>query len=589
VPQRPPIVSSVDDAYEFFRWLSNKSRVAFDTETTSVSLYAPDFSVRLIQFATVDEAWVIPFQQWSGLVADVFDRFEGEWVAHNSRYDCGALKREDIHVPLEKLDDTMIMLRLAEPTQSAGLKESAGRHVASGVAAAQKELHEAMRKQGWGWDDVPLDFPAYTFYGAMDGILTARLDQTDVAKRGRASPVYNMELEVRGACSRMEELGLKVDVELAMKASEELRRQSEEMKARVLDALGLTLTSNDQLGRYFLSQPEARAVMTRTTPSGKASVDKETLEAISRTGGTAARVAVSAIECRKYDKLASTYFDNFVDWADADQLIHPQINTLAARTGRMSVQEPALQTLPVRNTDSDAQLVRKCVIPRDDDHVIVSCDAAQIELRLISALSRDPGLIAAFFEADLPGGTDFFTTSARDVYRDSTLVKSDGRRGTIKTFWYASAYGAGVEKMAISAGVPVDEMRGVKQGIQDSYPGFYSFMAVNERMARDSGGWIETAYGRRLPVDEGKEYVATNTRIQGTAADVMKLMIIDLAQAGFDDMMLVPVHDELVFSVPREGVEETCREIERNMERLTDFAVPLRVEAGYGDTWGDAK
>jgi DNA polymerase-1 len=245
--------------------------------------------------------------------------------------------------------------------------------------------------------------------------------------------------------------------------------------------------------------------------------------------------------------------------------------------------------MPVRNTDPDAQLVRQCVIPRQEDHVIVACDAAQIELRLIAAMSRDPGLIAAFAEADLPGGTDFFTTSAQGVYSDPSLNKDDGRRRTIKTFWYASAYGAGVDKMAVSAGVSVDEMREVKRGIQESYPGFYSFMAVNERMARDSGGWIDTAYGRRLPVDEGKEYVATNTKVQGTAADVMKLMIIDLAQAGFDSSMMVPVHDELVFSIPREDVEDTCREIERNMQRLTDFEVPLRVEAGWGDTWGSAK
>lgn len=574
----------------FWRWLSEQSWIAFDTETTSTHVYAHDFRVRLIQFGSPDQAWVLDFDQWRGLVSDVFARFDGELVAHNSRYDVSALKREGVHVPLERLHDTMIMLRLAEPTQSAGLKESASRHVAAGVAASQRALHEALRKQGWGWENVPLDFTLYRFYAAMDAILTARLFETPVARRGRASPVYNMELDVRSACSRMEELGLRVDVELAMKTSAELRRQSEEMKERVLDKLGLRITSNDELGRYFLADPDARAVMTRTTPKGRPSVDKETLVAISMTGHgttTVARVAYSALQVRKFDKLASTYFDNFVDWADADELIHPSIDTIAARTGRMSVREPALQTLPIRGTDPEAQIVRRCVVPRNEGDVIVSCDASQIELRLIAALSRDPGLIDAFSIADT-GGVDFFTTSAQEVYHDPSLTKHDGRRRTIKTFWYASAYGAGVEKMAVSADVSVDEMREVKAGIQNRYPGFYSFMAVSEREARDNGGYIETAYGRQLPVDEGKEYVATNTRIQGTAADVMKLMIIDLAQAGFDEHMLVPVHDELVFSVPRDGVEETCREIERNMERL-NFSVPLRVEASWGETWGDAK
>jgi DNA polymerase-1 len=232
-------------------------------------------------------------------------------------------------------------------------------------------------------------------------------------------------------------------------------------------------------------------------------------------------------------------------------------------------------------------MVRRCVVPRDPDHVVVSADAAQIELRLIAALSKDPGLIDAFRVAD-DGGVDFFTTSARAVYEDESIIKGDPRRDTTKTYWYASAYGAGTEKMAWSAGVPVSVMAAVRAGMLTRYPGFFKFMADNERETRENGGFIETAYGRRLPVDEGKEYVATNTRIQGTAADVMKTMIVTLAQAGFDDMMIVPVHDEIVASVPRADLPDLIHELEANMA-CYDFEVPLIVEANYGDSWGDAK
>lgn len=583
---RPKSVENIDDAMELFRWLSEQDRVAFDTETTSLHCYDPEFRVRLIQFGTVNDAWCVDFQQWRGLVADVFQRFNGEWITHNSRFDVTALKQEGIDVSLDKLHDTMIMLRLSEPTMKAGLKLAATRHVSQAAATSQAELHGAMRKAGWSFETVPIDFPPYRFYAAMDTILTARLFETPAAVAGRRSPVYDLEMQVRAACNIMEANGATVDLELAESEARAMRGEAFDLKLKAKATHGVSVTSTEELGRWLLSS-DARSAVVKTTPSGRPSTDKETLEGIVAEcpGSEAAEVAAIALRVRKLDKLCSTYFENFVE-RSRHGVLHPSIETIAARTGRMSVRDPALQTLP-RGEDREAKMVRRCIIPRDPDHVLVSADAAQIELRLIAALSGDPGLIEAFQIAD-DGGVDFFTTSARAVYGDESIVKGDPRRDTTKTYWYASAYGAGTEKMAWSAGVPVSVMAAVRAGMIDRYPGFFKFMTNNERETRENGGFIETAYGRRLPVDEGKEYVSTNTRIQGTAADVMKIMIVTLAQAGFDDMMIVPVHDEITASVPRADVVELKRELVANMECF-DFEVPLRVEAGHGENWGDAK
>jgi DNA polymerase-1 len=583
---RPRRVQTTDDAFELFRWLSEQERVAFDTETTSFSLYDPDFKVRLIQFGTASDAWCVDFQRWRGFVADVFGRFEGEWIAHNSRFDVTALKQSGIEVPLDRVHDTMIMLRLAEPTVSAGLKEAATRHVSTAAAASQRDLHAAMRKAGWSWATVPIDYPPYLFYAAMDTILTARLFDTSAAVAGRRSPVYSLELEVRAACNIMEENGTYVDTVLALRQSVAMRAEASELKTKAKDVYGVSVSSTEELGRWLIAS-DARSSIVKSTPKGRPSVDKETLEKVIAEcpGSDAADVATMALRSRKLDKLCATYFENFTE-SSHDGVLHPQIETIAARTGRMSVRDPALQTLPA-GEDPEAKMVRRCVVPRDPDHVVVSADAAQIELRLIAALSKDPGLIDAFRVAD-DGGVDFFTTSARAVYEDESIIKGDPRRDTTKTYWYASAYGAGTEKMAWSAGVPVSVMAAVRAGMLTRYPGFFKFMADNERETRENGGFIETAYGRRLPVDEGKEYVATNTRIQGTAADVMKTMIVTLAQAGFDDMMIVPVHDEIVASVPRADLPDLIHELEANMA-CYDFEVPLIVEANYGDSWGDAK
>jgi len=582
----PNVVRTIDDAMEMFRWLSAEPVITFDTETTGTAVFSPGFRVRLVQFGTIDDAWVVEMDRWRGLVADIFARYEGRLVAHNARFDILALAHEGIEVPWRQVDDTMIALRLAEPTESAALKAACDRHISSASSAGQKVLHEAFRRQKWDWATVPIDFPAYLYYAAADTVLTARLYQHEVVQRGLASPVYGLEMQTRAICAEMERTGFRVNLDTCASWSRKLGDEADEIKARCEDSHGVAVTSTAQLVHWFMSEDEARPHLLNRTPKGAVSVDRETLERIVHfCSGRAKTLAAEALAVRKAEKVNGTYFRNFMEMSDGDGLLHPQIETIAARTGRMSVRDPALQTLPKHALDPAYKAVRQAVVPLDTGQAILSCDFNQIELRLLSSMSRDPGLIAAFADADA-AGSDFFTEMGRTLYAEPGFVKADPRRNVVKTYMYAAAYGAGVEKMAITAGLPVADVHAVKGGMADQFPGFFRFSTESQRTAESNSLWVETSYGRRLKVDGHRVYTACNAIIQGTAADVMKQAIVRLAQAGLEPMMLLPVHDEIVLSVPADDLDEVKHIVTKSMA-CGDFTIPLTADAASGDTWGD--
>ena len=580
-------VESAEDVERMWRWMSEEPLLATDTETSGFGLYDDDFQVRLVQFGSPRDAWVVDFQRWRGLVGDIFRRYEGDWVMHNARFDAIGLAQEGVTVPWHRLHDTMVMMRLARPTESAALKTVASKYVNPIAGDAQKVLAEAFRKQGWTWATVPIDFPPYRFYAALDPILTARVHHTDVARSGRESAVYALEMQTKAVCSRMEQNGLRIDRAFCSTNSGMLRDRADMVKIDMKDKYDIEITSSSQLSHWFASRGEALEWMTKETAGGKLSVDKEVLLVLAGIPGEVGEVATAALAVRRDEKIASAYLDNFLSMSDSSDRLHPQIETIAARTGRMSVKDPGLQTLPKPTVSSDYRMVREAVIPFEDDHVIVSCDLDQVELRLAAIISGDPGLIAAFKEAD-SGGTDFFTRLAQEIYHDPAIVKTDKRRDRIKTFSYASLYGASVRKMAISAGVPVAEMRNVRDDMATRFPGFFAMALEAQHQLRENGGYIETLFGRRLPVDTNKDYVATNYLIQGSAADLLKRSLVLMAQAGLEEYMLVPVHDEIVLSVPEADVVEVGAAVEKAMTSL-DFSVAITASSSTGKTWAEAK
>lgn len=578
---------TLDDMLDLREWFGHQPYVAMDTETSGLNVHAPDFRVRLIQFGNKTDAWVMDGEDWKGFVKDILREYKGRIIGHNlGGYDSAALRAVGIMLPWEKVDDTLIAMRLAEPHRNAGLKDVSRRLVSAKAADSQETLHTAMKKNKWGWDNIPHDFPPYRFYAAMDVIINSRLYEHEICQRGLKSPVYEMEMDVRAICSEMEWGGMRVNVPFAQETAEKLRREASDLAEHIHSSYGFSISSNTQLAQWLLERGVKLSVM---TGGGAPSVSKDALETARYSAtGEAADVMDAVLRSRKITKMAGSYFDNFVNMS-TDGLLHPQIQTLQAKTGRMSITSPAMQTLPrVSDDDPDARLVRQAIIPREEDHLIISSDFSQIELRVIASLSEDPGLIEAFREADETGG-DIFVSAMRLVYADPTLEKADNRRSLIKNTFYGSAYGAGVAKMAQTAKVSVEEMRAVTDAVFGRFAGMKRYMKVCEKEAVSNDNWITTPFGRRIWVDPDHSYKALNAKVQAFAGDIFKSTMVNLAQAGLTEFMVCPVHDEVVFSVPESDIEEISHMIGEVMP-YNGLIVPVPADPSPGvKDWSQAK
>jgi DNA polymerase-1 len=578
-------VDTLDDLLDLRAWFGRQPYVAFDTETTGVNPHERDFHVRLAQFGNKDDAWVMDGERWKGFIDDTFRLYDGRIVIHNSAFDEAACEAVGITVPWEKVDDTLIAMRLAQPNRNAALKEVTARLISSKAADSQEALHKTMKKNKWGWDTIPHDLPEYRFYAGMDVILLSRLYEHPVCQEGLNSPVYEMEMDVRAIASQMEKGGMRVDLAFAAKTAQRLREEADALAKEVESAHGFSISSGPQLAKWLVERGVKLSVLTN---AGAASTSKEALEAARYSAtGEAADVMDAVLRSRKITKLASSYFDNFVGMS-TDGLLHPQIQTIQARTGRMSITNPAMQTLPRNSDDPDSKLVRQAIIPREEDHVLVGSDFSQIELRVIASLSEDPGLIEAFREADETGG-DLFTSSMRLVYSDPTLTKEDDRRTLIKGLLYGASYGAGVAKMAQTAGVAVDEMREVYDAVFGRFSGVKRYMKVCEKEAKNNDNWITTPFGRKIWIDPEFAYKALNAKVQGYAGDIFKYTMVNLAHAGLADYMVCPIHDEVLFSIPQSELEDARQVIAETMP-YNDLTVPVPAEPSPGvSNWSLAK
>ena len=575
-------VQSYDDIQEFFRWLGQKRDVlALDTETAGLNPYASDARIRLFQCGDVNSAWVIDAVRWPGIMFEVLEKYQGPMVWHNIAFDAGYIRvrHPDLKFPWSKSHDTMLMARLFDNEASAGLKPLSEKLWGRKATIGQELLKQTMENTGTDWNTVPLDAPAYRTYSGVDVILTARMYRhfNDVHSGSMRQP-YEVEMQARRICSQMEYRGMRIDTEYCSEKAAQLNKYVEDAIEYAQGKWGVKLGSTKDLGVWFTGQG---ADILETTGTGQPKMDEDSLTHLINQGYELADLALKA---RKATKIKSTYLDNFILFGEhSGGIVHPQINTMAAKTGRMSITNPALQTLP-----RDDKTVRPSIIPHEGD-VLISSDLDQVEMRLAGALSHDSRIIEDFRVADTTG-PDFFTSSGRTIYSDPEMVKSDPRRATVKTYWYSSLYGAGVRKQAVAAGVPVETMQRLAADVRSAYTELEAFkkkvVSTCETMARDGQRPYVTTYtGRRLYVPTDRTYVAVNYLIQSTAAEVFKYNLIDLSMSGLDEYLVCPVHDEILLSAPKDEVDDIVPIVNECMT-TSDFDIPLPGECGEPmDRW----
>lgn len=562
------LVETWEEAGAFIEWLcESRDVLAVDTETGGLEWWDKD--LRLVQFGDDMSGWAIPWDRWPGLVHEAFARHTGDFVMHNAKFDIHFLENNGVDVPRHRVHDTMLLAYLHDNTTSNALKRMTSRMLGVSSTAGEMALKDTMRKAKWTWETVPVQLPVYWQYACLDTVLTSRLFHHPEIYSLTTDNVYDLELGVMSLALDMETRGCRIDTEYvtAKKAELETVVDAAFEEAHLLHGPGINLFSNQQMIELLL---RSGATLTKRTDKGQLALDEEVLLGLS-----SHPVAELVLRARSAKKIISTYFNKLTDTR-----ARPSINQVgAAKTGRMSVTTPPLQTLP------RGRVVRDAFIP-SEEHSLVMADYDQIELRLMAHFAGEEEMIKAIWD-----GIDLHTRTAQLVYRDDSLEKDDPRRQVAKNSNFAKIYGAGIATFAATAGISIAEAERFLAGYDAAFPGVRRFQMEVDRTARsravDGATWVTTPIGRKQRCDLDSTYKLTNYLIQGTAADVLKQKMLELDAAGVGEFMILPVHDEIVFDVPNDVLDDVVRVIEDIMPDTTQFSVPLSVEASVtDDRWG---
>lgn len=568
-------IESLDDAQNFTEWARARldAEIACDTESTGFKWHGADY-VRMVQVGDEDDGWAMRWDRWSGLFESFMQSHTGPIDMMNAKFDYPFLRKMGIELDKSRIRDVGVMSHILEPHMSRALKNQAKRHVDPQADALQAALDEGFA-QGWTWATVPFDFDPYRFYAALDPVLTALVREHHWPLVQEQAPyAYEIENAFQWVALKAETYGVHVDVDYARAHFDKFTRYCEDVEKWCKREYSVSPGSNQAVIRILA---DAGVEFSKTTKGGALSLDSDVLEGVDHP------LAQQVLMRRRLQKIANTYLKFYVEHADASGLIYPSINTLGARTGRMSVAEPNFQNLPVRGGHAGIKTVRSSITARPG-HTLVFCDLDQIEMRGMAILSGDRGLIDAFAQPE-----DFFVTIARNIYQDPTLVKSDPRRQPTKNSLYARIYGAGITKQAATAGVSYDQMAFVNRALNLAYPGIESF---SNRIISESvqQGYVSCPLtGRRHYPDRGKDYAQVNYLIQGWAASVFKLKALELDAAGLGEYVTGFIHDEFMFDIPTEDVPDAVHTIRKIMNDDQMFPVPISAGVATGPSWGDKR
>lgn len=569
------LVENFDDVQEFFTWLSlDRSFLGWDTETTGLNAYEPGAKLRLFQFGDLDTGWVFRADRWLGVMEQVMNTYQGRMVGQNVPFDIRWTEAhsDGIKVPWGKQYDTKVMGHILDPTRSTSLKAMSARFLSPAAKALQGALDSAMRKQKWTWATVPYSFEVYTMYAAFDPVLTARIAE-DFWPRIEAEflPCFELESDTQRICSAMETRGITLDIPYCQEKYDEIQQFTAEADKWCVENYGIHPGQNQEVALALVKEGVELGKLTAT---GDYAMDRDVLDGIDHP------LAKTVAEHRKATKIGSTYFRNYLT-GHTNGVLHPSINTLGARTGRMTIQNPAAQTLP------RGRVVRDAFIPRPGN-LWLCVDFDNIEMKLLAHFSQDPGMMEAARKSDL------HLEMAKLAFHDPEMLKGDPRRQVMKNSNFSKAYCSGVEKFAWTAGIEVADAAQFLDLYDSMFPGVKAFQqnvirVVKEREAKEGRGYaISPTVGRKHYGDKGKEYAVVNYELQGEAAIAFKAALVDLDNAGYGQYMLLPVHDECNFEIPVEHADDLKHDIESVMVR-NNYSLPLTVSGSLGSSWGEAK
>ncbi|AMB18534.1 hypothetical protein NASIATALIE_44 [Mycobacterium phage NaSiaTalie] len=551
--------------------------LAVDTETTGLDIYSDTFECRLVQFGTQSEAWVVPVELGDEFVNDVRIAIGGlrTIVMQNASYDlqvldqCFGIEMEDVW---PRILDTQILAKLVDPRpfEAGGFGHSLEELIAEFISKEQAETvkklmaklaQEHKTTKAKIWATIDLFHPEYLKYAGMDTIFTARVCKSltplvpDVSRS-----LVSYEHKISEICSYIDRQGFLLDVEYSQQLAEKWLADQNVWEAIAFTEYGVEkVNSTEDLAEGL---EEMGVKITGRTETGKRQVNAELLDRLVAEGNELAAISQ---EAKKLGKWRKTWVQKFLDSRDHEDRCHTFVNPYAARTSRMSITGIPAQTLPAGDPT-----VRRCFLAEPGD-VIASVDYQTQELRVLAALSNDPTMIEAF-----KTGADLHQMTA-----DAAQVT----RKVGKMANFLTVYGGGAKTLAQNAKVDFPTAKRTLEAFARTYPGV---ARLSKKLGAEAGkkGYIVTPVGRRLPVDSSRSYSALNYMIQSSSRDVTCRALIRLHEAGYTPYLRLPIHDEIVASLPEAEAEKAAAHIGQLMaEQMGPVLIGTDPEVGKR-SWG---
>lgn len=582
----------------FIQNLMNQKSVCFDTETTGIDTLHAEI-VGLSFSYEKGKGFYIPFpenQEEAQIMANKFKPFFEneaiEKIGQNIKYDLKILSNYGIQVK-GKLFDTMIAHYLINPDMRHNMDVLSETY----LKYSPKSIETLIGKKGknqLSMRDVSLD--DIKEYAAEDADVTFQLKEvfSPILDKAETKKLFEeIEIPLIPVLAAMELEGINLDVPFLKEMSVEMAKESSEFEQKIYETAGekFNLASPKQLGDILFDKLKIGGTKQKKTKTGQYATGEEVLSYLANDNP----IVKDILEWRQMVKLQSTYIDALPNQVDAKtKRVHTDYMQTVAATGRLSSNNPNLQNIPIRT--ERGRLIRKAFVARDENYALLSADYSQIELRIIAALSGEENMIKAF-----QNNEDIHRSTAAKVFNVPIEEVTAAQRSNAKTVNFGIIYGVSAFGLSNQTSLSRKESAELIDAYYATYPKLKSYMSEQVDFARENG-YVQTVLGRRrylkdinsanAVVRSGAERNAVNAPIQGSAADIIKIAMINiykkLTSENWKSKMLLQVHDELVFDVHLSELEKIKPMIKHEMENAIKLDVPLDVEIGVGKNWLEA-
>ncbi|MEO1009725.1 MAG: DNA polymerase I [Bacteroidota bacterium] len=581
----------------FVQKLMKQTSVCFDTETTGIDPLTAELVGIAFSWETT-KGFYIPFPPDSKESQTILEQlrpfFESEdieKIGQNLKYDIKVLRKYNIGVK-GKLFDTMLAHYLINPDMRHNMDVLAETYL-NYTPVSITELIGKKGKNQLSMREVPLE--QQTEYAVEDADITFQLAQhfrPELAAAKTEALFNTIEVPLLRVLADMELEGIHLDEAFLKSLSEELNNDIATLEGKIYDAAGeeFNIASPKQLGEILFDKMKL-VDKPKKTRTGQYSTAEDVLSYLAKDH----QIIQDVLNFRGLSKLKSTYVDALPEQVEPTTgRVHTDYMQTVAATGRLSSNNPNLQNIPIR-TERGRQ-VRKAFVPRDKDHTLLAADYSQIELRIIAALSEETTMIEAFKK-----GEDIHASTASKVFNVPLEEVTREQRGNAKTVNFGIIYGVSAFGLSNQTDLSRSEAKELIDTYYKTYPKLRNYISDQIDFAREHG-YVQTILGRRRYLKDingsnqvvrgAAERNAVNAPIQGSAADIIKIAMINihkkLTEGNFKSKMLLQVHDELVFDAYKPELEELRPLIKSEMENAYGLSVPLEVELGEGNDWLEA-